>query len=590
MRKSVAIGAFLLFLVLLTFLPRLLSLSAHWASDETLWMGRSRDFFFALQTGKFADTFITHHPGVTTCWLGSIGIWNRYRHDSYTKNWFYSDEFLSPEMLKSIRFPIAVGTGILVLVTGILLYRLFGKATAALGTLFLSIEPFLLAESRRAHTDALTSLFLFLSLLLWLCYLENKTPRQRDVILSGICFAFACLTKSLAGGFVLFLPVLFIWYVKQQRMSWMKLAWSALLWMMSTFLTVLVAWPYLWTITSNFFHIPMFPFLFLCGGALLIWSGRKLSTDTPSALTRIELFILGYGLFITVGGAFSVIMPVIKKMYEAAAYANFIPTMFLGEIHYNPGMLYFPVMWFVWNTPLTLPLMGFAMYRVWQQKSHAKKVFRIVVVLGLFVLFYLVGLSLVAKKISRYVVIFLPSVSLLTAYGAIQLIHLLKQKRLQALSLILIIAVQVVPVLRLHPYYRTYYYPLLSGKWVSENTSSITGAGLDLAADYLNTLPNAQHLKVRLSSLFSYDLAHYFVGHTDRRNFAGDVDRDFDYDVEYLYDKQIYGTPVDPPPVDNIEPSAWQPSQELSRELEHVVRLNGIDYVWIYRILPEETP
>lgn len=187
MRKLVAIGTFLLIIVSLTFLPRLLSLSAHWASDETLWMLRSRDFFFAMESGKFADTHIAYHPGVTTCWLGSISIWNRYQHDLFPKSWFYSREFLSPEMLANIRLPIAIASGILILVAGFLLYRLFNSTTAGIGTLFLAIEPFLLSESRRAHTDVLMSLFLFLSLLLWLYYLESETPHRRVLIFSGIC-------------------------------------------------------------------------------------------------------------------------------------------------------------------------------------------------------------------------------------------------------------------------------------------------------------------------------------------------------------------------------------------------------------------
>lgn len=194
------------------------------------------------------------------------------------------------------------------------------------------------------------------------------------------------------------------------------------------------------------------------------------------------------------------------------------------------------------------------------------------------------------KKISRYIVIFLPAVSLLTTLGAVQIAQLLKKKQLQIIFLIAVILLQLAPVLRLNPYYRAYYYPLLSGKWVSENTSSITGAGLDLAADYLNALPNAEHLKIRVS-LFSRDLEYYLVGKTlppfgPNHDYIGD----FDYDVEHLYDKQIQGTPVDPSPIDNIQTSKRQPSAKYNRELEQVIRLNGIDYVWIYRILSEETP
>ena len=286
-------------------------------------------------------------------------------------------------------------------------------------------------------------------------------------------------------------------------------------------------------------------------------------------------------------------------MYWALSEANAIPTLFLGEIRYNPGALYFPVMWFVWSTLLTLPLMAVAMYRAWKQKKQAEKMFRVVVMLGIFVMFYLIGLSIVAKKISRYIVIFLPVVSLLSAIGAVQVLQICKKKRMQYFFLVGVVILQIAPILRLHPYYRTYYYPILSGKWVSQNTSSITGAGLDLAADYLNALPNAQHLKVRLSP-FSTDLSYYFIGNTSY-SIAGIIGEDsvrkthththdtFDYEVEYLYDKQIQGTPVDPPPRDDIQSYQWQPSPEISRELEHVIRVNSIDYVWIYRIRPKET-
>ena len=589
MRGVITISTFLLIIVLITFVPRVLSISAHWATDETLWMERSRDFFFAMQSGKFADTNVSYHPGVTTCWLGSIAIWNKYLRDPSSKSWFYSGEFFSPEMLASIRLPIVLVTGMLILIIGVLIYRLFGRRIAGLATLFLAVEPFLLSESRRAHTDALTTLFLFLSLLLWICYLESDTFRRRNLIFSGICFAFACLTKSLAGAFFLFLPLLFAWYIKQRKLPWRKLFWGTITWMMSALLTVLVAWPYLWTATFKIWNLPMFPILFLISGALLIWSSKKL-TDTLAVITRKDLLVTGYGIFVTIGGIATAVLEVIARMYMVSTHANIIPVLFLGEIRYDPGIFFFPVMWFIWTAPLTLPLMAFAIYWVWQQRNQNQKTFRVVIVLVVFALFYLIGLSCVAKKISRYFLIFLPAVSLITTVGVVQLAQLFKKKHLQFISIIVILVMQITPVLRLHPYYRTYYHPLLSGKWVSENTSSITGAGLDLAADYLNALPNAEHLLIRLSSPFTYDLAFYFDGFATRRGVTWNTQLKYHYDVEHLYDRQIYGTPVDSPPASPTQLTVWQESQELKRELKHVVCLNGIEYVWIYRVLPEETP
>ena len=581
-KQKILTGVFLLFLILLTFLPRMLALSLHWAADEDLWMQRSRDFFFALESGQFEDTFVAYHPGVTTCWLGSLALWYTAQH-SYFKSWFRSNQFMSPDMLARVRFPIAFLTGVLILVVGFLLSRLFGRLLASVGTLFLAIEPFLLSESRRAHTDVLTALFLFLSLLLWLCYLEGETRKpRRDLVLSGLCFGLACLTKSHAGVFILFLPIMLTWYRYQCHIHWAKLLISAVLWLTATLLTLLVVWPYLWTVT--FARVPLFPFLFLGSSAFLLWSWKKLSSVSTFTFTRTELFLLSSGLLVIGIFALYTADVVIVRMYEALTRAHGLPMLFLGAIRYNPGPLYFLVMWFVWTGLLTLPLIGFTVYHTWQMRQSKKRVFRVAVVLLLFVMFYFIGLSCVAKKISRYFVILLPAISILTAIGVVQFMQLWKRKWLGYVVLGVVFLLQAAPILRLHPYYRAYYYPLLPGKWIAENTSSITGAGLDIAAAYLNAKPNARDLQVRLT-WFSKELAHYFIGESRRHHNSETAPPNFDYDVEYLYDKQIQGTPVDSHP--DKRPFAedrWD-ERKVPRELEHVVSLNGIDYVWIYRVI-----
>ena len=266
-------------------------------------------------------------------------------------------------------------------------------------------------------------------------------------------------------------------------------------------------------------------------------------------------------------------------MYDALRTAHPLPTLFLGDVRYNPGPFFFSVMWFVWTGLLTLPLIGFAIYRTWQVRKKAEREFRIAVVLVLFALFYCIGLSCVAKKISRYLVIFLPAVSILAAMGGVQFARLWKKRQLGYLVLGVLFILQAVPILRLHPNYRAYYHAFLSAKWIVENTSSITGAGLDLAADYLNAKPDAHLLQVQLTR-FCKDVAPYFVGDASIYHSPN-----ADYDVEYLRDKQIQGVPVDmhPNPVSIL--SASQGVRGMPRELEHVVTLNGIDYVWIYRVL-----
>lgn len=149
-----------------------------------------------------------------------------------------------------------------------------------------------------------------------------------------------------------------------------------------------------------------------------------------------------------------------------------------------------------------------------------------------------------------------------------------------------VVVLQAVPVLKIHPYYATYHFPLLSGQWVTKNTSVGKGVGLDVAAACLNAKPDAPHLRVRVSR-FSNNLNKYFVGKTWQRSNRETFPRyiDFDYDVEYVRDRQIQGKPVDAHPEKGTPPSVLQRHRDFHREREHVVRLNGIDYVWIYRVL-----
>ena len=577
MRKQISITIFLITLLTLIFLPRLLSPSSHWSSDESQWMERSRTFIIALESGNFADTLTTHHPGVTTTWLGGATIWVASGRQSVS-DWVKSIDFFSPTMLARIRFPIALLTGLLIFLAGELLYRLFGTLYAAIGTLFLAIEPFLLAESRRIHTDVLTAEFLFLTLLLWLCYLEAKSPRRRDLVFSGICFGLACLTKSHASVFLIFLPLMLFWYVKQRGLSGAKMLMSVFLFSSVTLITIFSTLPYLWTLT--FRNIPIAPFiLFGCGGVLL-WSWKKLSTQ--ASFSRTELFMLGGGLLLIAGITAPAATYILTGMYTALTTAHELPTLFLGDIRYNPGPLYYPVMMFVWSTLLALPLTVLAIYGAWQQRHQNTKVFRITMVLICFSLFYLIGLSFVAKKIARYLVIFFPAMSILTAIGTIHLTQYFSKIRIRYFVLVVVVILQIAPVLRLHPYYITYHFPLLSGKWVSKNTSLGGGVGLDIAAAYLNDKPDAQNLRVRVSP-FATGLDKYFVGDTSRRHTRDIVT--FDYYVEYIRLRQIQGIPIDSLPTGGAPAAALQLRNILPRKLEHVIQLNGVDYVWIYRVL-----
>lgn len=91
---------FALLLFLVALLPRLLALGRYITPDELNWVHRSVLFHQALRQGNWADTLTTGHPGVTTTWLGALGLqiqlWLR-PSTTATYDWITHLAWLAPE-------------------------------------------------------------------------------------------------------------------------------------------------------------------------------------------------------------------------------------------------------------------------------------------------------------------------------------------------------------------------------------------------------------------------------------------------------------------------------------------------------------
>jgi hypothetical protein len=71
-RHAVLIAALSIFIIAL--FARSGALKQYVAPDEPSWVWRSIAFSRALADGEWAGTAQMGHPGVTTMWLGSLGI------------------------------------------------------------------------------------------------------------------------------------------------------------------------------------------------------------------------------------------------------------------------------------------------------------------------------------------------------------------------------------------------------------------------------------------------------------------------------------------------------------------------------------
>ena len=564
--KSLPLKTFSLFFGVCLFVvagaTRLFSLGAHWTSDEGGWLDHSTVFMAAVEMGAFSETLVAFHPGVITVWIAALRT-------------FFIDPHVSVQGLALARWFIGVALLIGIGIAAVLLYRLFGRWVAVIGAVFLSFSPLFLAQSRRVHTDALASTFVLLTVLSLLLYCE-LLQKRRYLVGSGIAYGLACLAKSNSLILLLWLPICFVLFRNREetwRQFFLRGLGAGLCFLSCTLLTVFALWPLFWN--------PVFLVSGLCLLAVALFTCRELQKGTRQRLT------LYLASVVVVGVVSGYMVRTVWKVFDGVAWAITTPHnvehFFLGQALYDPGWLYYPLVLCIRTTPLTLPLAfagGLFLWRKRHEGGYGRQ-FRIALGLVTVVLLFTLCLSLTSKKFSRYL---LPAFPMLEILAAIGLFEFLKwgyayidsrfgtetdsQKLIFSIVTILcLIAIQIVPVLRLHPYYTTYYNLCFKLTDIRKIITVPAAAGYDLAAKHLNRKPNAQALRVQIFPQSIQFFLPYFTGQVH----STDADEAIipDYEIVHLRESQ----------------AGWVPQTgTLNGELEHVITLNSIDYVWIYRI------
>lgn len=548
--------------------PRLFSLGAHWTSDEGGWLDHSTVFMTAVEMGAFSETLVTFHPGVVTMWIAALRT-------------FFTEPHVSVQGLALARWFIGIALLSGIGIAAVLLYRLFGRWVALIGAAFLSFSPLFLAQSRRVHTDALAAVFVLLTVLALLLYCQIPQKR-RYLIGSGIAFGLACLAKSNSLILLLWVPICFLLFRNREE-TWRQFFFrglgATLCFLSCTLLTVFALWPLFWNST------------FLIGGLCLLgvtlFAYRELQRGAHGRLT------LYLASVVVVGVVSGYMVRTVWRVFDGVAWAITTPHnvehFFLGQVLYDPGWFFYPLVLCTETTPLTLPLVFAGCLFLWR-KRHAwsrngqeeySRQFRIALALVAVVLLFTLCLSLTSKKFSRYLLPAFPILEILAALGFFEFLKwgcsyidsrfgtgTTSQKLTFSIVILLcLFLIQILPVLRLHPYYGTYYNLCFKLTDIRKIITVGAGAGYDLAAKYLNRKPNAEELHVQTFPQSAQFFIPYFVG----QPLWSDADEAIipDYEVVHLRESQ----------------AGWVPQTgTLNGELEHVITLNGIDYVWIYKI------
>lgn len=552
-------------LFLLLGAARFLSLADHWGGDETRWLHRSAEFLSAVKSGAFSETLIAHHPGVTTMWIAGLRS-------------FFIDPGIDTENLLLARGFIGgtvwVGIGVAVL----LLYQLAGKWLALASFASLAYSPLFLAQTRRVHTDALATTFLLLTVLLFLLYCQNRGA-YRYLIFSGIAFGLALLSKSYSLILLLWFPVCLFLFRTENRGALRTSIATCVCFLSCTALTVFLLWPVFWT--------PVFGLMILClGGLTVLLCGELKRGRCPLVLIGAA----GIGLCLVGFHAIQKIWTVFDGVGWAATTPHEIEYLFFGKVANDPGWLFYPLVLTIKSTPLMLPLACLGCLLLWKQRKHTPvtaRHFKTGLALVAGIVLFVVCLSAIRKKFPRYLLPVFPMLEILAAIGFIEGLKWVynalllrfgaeetaKYRTTQILAAcVVFFFIQIMPVLALHPYYGTYYNSCWKVVDIQRIITVGDASGLDTAAKYINQKPNADQLFVQVSPLATEFFKYYFHG------FAFRADRNLpmppDYEVVYIRDSQVGRVPQ---------------AGTRGGELEARITLNGIDYVWIYRISNKET-
>jgi hypothetical protein len=528
---------------LLAFLPR----AIYPVSRPMQWYDRAIHFTDALLARDWAATYQSYHPGVTTMWLSGIGLklfaWQRGVSSGQLLGVAPAKPGTIDDAVAAGVVPLAFVIALCIALSYVLLRRIAGQKVAFVGSFLLALDPFHIAYSKVLHLNALLATFMFVSVLLLFTYFYRaKWP---DLVWSGAFAGLAFLTKSPS----LFLIPYAVLLVGAYRLAALGpgaeegergQGWGRRL--------------------RGFIHV------------LLVWGG----------MAGVVFVLLWPAMWVE---PLDVVRQVVNWTFFHVDTVHENPVFFNGEVIYgDPGLPYYlaTILWKM--TAVTLPLVCVALVSAlpWFRRSgHAHRY--LVWSLVVYVVCFTLQMGLGDWKQVSYMVPVFPALDVVAAFGLVHSAEWIGRIRrwqqwrwLPTTFIILALALQAGVVLSRHPYYGTHHNTLLGGSRVAQHVLLLQdqGEGLDLAAQYLNTLPRAGQSRAMVHPLGAELFERSFIGFTNTVR-----DPWINYRVYYV--NQV---------VRHLGGKEWDEAWEADRRNTPLwsVAFDGVTYVWIYGAPPEE--
>lgn len=380
-------------------------------TDVWKWKARSYDFASGVFNLDFEKTIQKYHPGVTLMWISTFAIkfYNFYHKiilgtpalDNNIDNVFQL-HFLQ-------KLFIVLVLGFVMSTIFYVLRKLFRIKYATLSIFLLSFEPFYLALTRVMHLEGLMSTFMIASFVWFFYYLKNKNKKY--MVISSLFTSLAILTKTSSVFMLLFIGLIYFIEIidskltlKKKIIQFIKIYFSYLLFVILFFISI---WPAMWT------------------------------------------------------NAVKVMQTLYSGIYSIGLEGDHLQ-IFLGKIVEDPGMIFYPTVIFARSSLYII--FGFAGYLFIRHQIKDKEKNKFILYLLIFTFFYLLELTLSSKKLDRYAIPAILSLSLITSFFFEYLInHLIKIRFIKKYFFIIFIIPAFYYYFYLYPNYFSYYSPLVGG-------------------------------------------------------------------------------------------------------------------------------
>lgn len=524
----------LVFMVALV--PRLVGIGVFLTADEKNWVGRGVEFVRAVREFRFNDTLQTTHPGIPTLWISGLSS----AVTSHVLGRAFTFDDIRTYVAAS-QIPLAVLNSLLVVGIFSAARSLFSPAVALLGALTIALDPFLIGHSKLVHVDALLAGFTMLSLLLLLRAAESPWA----LTASAMTGALAILSKL--PGLILIPFALLILFSRrgslrnrEHRVKHLRLFGQ---WLTIAAATILVLWPGILWVPDPVGNV------------------KAVKRDLVVAIATPHYMAEDYTL-----NPWHYPATILARTTVPTLIGFFVFLFFIASAT--------RVRWLAPTSQNQTMVVGANLRTLWYLLA--------------FMILFIGGMMLGAKKGDRYILPIFPVLDLLAAIGMVALVKRLRPQwnptRVGASTGLLLLVPLAIEVARLSPYALAHYNRLVPPNFSQELG---WGEGLDQVASFLND-QGAKNDKTAVASWYPEELRALVrrpVQHWHARN-----QMQIGYVVLY---RNMFGRPPGHPANDFLD-EYYQKQQPV-----FTAQVNGLPYAWVYKkpvfqglvgeLLPEKT-